>query len=105
MLVWHHGGMGGTMCPDDDPDDTAEGGMVSGGGLEYIVIRPPESTVVSRPESEGKSNLFLDICFQPDIESAVQYRVRKLNMTRKWINRLFGQAQAVWQFFLFPGHV
>ena len=23
--------------------------MVSGGGLEYIVIRPPESTVVSRP--------------------------------------------------------
>ena len=44
MLVWHHGGMGGTMCPDD-----TEGGMVSGGGLEYIVIRPPESTVVSRP--------------------------------------------------------
>ena len=48
VLVWHHGGMGGTMCPED-PDDTAEGGMVSGGGLEYIVIRPPESTVVSRP--------------------------------------------------------
>ena len=33
------------------------------------------------------------------------YRVRKLNMTRKWINRLFGQAQAVWQFFLFPDHI
>ena len=35
----------------------------------------------------------------------IKYRVRKLNVTRKWINWLFGQAQAVWQFFLFPGHV
>ena len=26
-------------------------------------------------------------------------------MTRKWLNRLFGQAQAVWQFLPFPGYV
>ena len=33
------------------------------------------------------------------------YRVEPPNITRIWINRLFGQAQAVWQFFLFPVYI
>ena len=33
------------------------------------------------------------------------YRVGPPNVTRIWINRLFGQAQAVWQFLPFPGYV
>ena len=52
---------------------------------------------------------FIDLQLLADNVSGAKvgllYRVRKLNVTRKWINRLFGQAQAVWQFFLFPGHV
>ena len=52
-VVWHHGGMGGTMCPDDPDETGGKGGMVSGGGFEYIVIRPG-STVVSRPEAGGR---------------------------------------------------
>ena len=48
-VVWHHGGMGGTMCPDDPDATGGKGGMASGGGFEYIVSRPG-FTVVSRPE-------------------------------------------------------
>ena len=43
-----------------------------------------------------------ECCRQVEAE-VISYRVRKLNMTRKWINRLFGQAQAVWQFFPISG--
>ena len=34
-----------------------------------------------------------------------KYRVEPPNVTRIWINRLFGQAEAVWQFLPFTDYV
>ena len=39
------------------------------------------------------------------VPSWVVYRIGKWKMTRIWINWLFGQAEAVWQFVAFPGYV
>ena len=38
-------------------------------------------------------------------EAVRTYRVGPPNVTRIWINRLLGQAKAVWQFLPFPGYV